>query len=139
MVIQCLDDKDGDDTVDDVVGNQQKVTRTSSTNSFNTVSTPVNTANVFKDVNTATASRTFSPPHDPLMHELEDTIEMQRTGIFGNAYDDDVLETNNYSYVDDSVGAKADFNNMEPSIVVSPIPTTRIHSIRPKGQIIRDL
>ncbi|GJV42406.1 hypothetical protein Tco_1420846 [Tanacetum coccineum] len=69
---------------------QEKITRASSTNSFNTVSTPVNTAS---------ASRTFSPvgpssgpsfvpfggsfpidvanlPHDPLMPELEDTTEI---------------------------------------------------------------
>ncbi|GKD00660.1 putative ribonuclease H-like domain-containing protein [Tanacetum coccineum] len=79
---------------------QEKITRASSTNSFNTVSTPVNTAS---------ASRTFSPigpssgpsfvpfggsfpidvanlPHDPLMPELEDTAEIRSTGIFGNAY-----------------------------------------------------
>ncbi|GJY93651.1 hypothetical protein Tco_0509433 [Tanacetum coccineum] len=97
-----------------------------------------NTANVFKDVNTASASRTFSPLHNPLMPEMEDTVEMQRTGIFGNAYDDDDLETNNNSYADESVGAEANFNNMEPSTVVSPIPTTRIHSIHPKAQIIGD-
>ncbi|GJV27411.1 uncharacterized mitochondrial protein-like protein [Tanacetum coccineum] len=58
---------------------QEKVNRASSTNNFNTVSTPVNTANLFKDVNAANALRTFSPPHDPLMPELEDTTEMQRT------------------------------------------------------------
>ncbi|GKA93636.1 putative ribonuclease H-like domain-containing protein [Tanacetum coccineum] len=78
----------------------------------------INTANVFKDVNTASASRNFSPPHDPLMLELEDTAKMQRTSIFGNAYDDD-LETNNNPYADQSVGAEADFNNMEPSTVIS--------------------
>ncbi|GJW26586.1 putative ribonuclease H-like domain-containing protein [Tanacetum coccineum] len=33
---------------------------------------------------------------------------------------------------------EADFNNMEPSIVVSPNPTTRVHSIHPKDQIIGD-
>ncbi|GJV98325.1 putative ribonuclease H-like domain-containing protein [Tanacetum coccineum] len=131
---------------------QEKITRASSTNSFNTVSTPVNTAS---------ASRTFSPvgpssgpsfvpfggsfpidvanlPHDPLMPELEDTAEIQSTGIFGNAYDDHDLETLNTPYADQSVGAEADFNNMEPSTVVSPIPTTRVHSIHPKAQIIRD-
>ncbi|GJV63987.1 ribonuclease H-like domain-containing protein [Tanacetum coccineum] len=39
---------------------------------------------------------------------------------------------------DQSVGAEADFNNMEPSTVVSPIPITRVHSIHPKAQIIGD-
>ncbi|GKD13389.1 putative ribonuclease H-like domain-containing protein [Tanacetum coccineum] len=131
---------------------QEKITRASSTNSFNTVSTPVNTAST---------SRTFSPvgpssgpsfvpfgrslpidvanlPHDPLMPELEDTAEIQSTGIFGNAYDDHDLETLNTPYADQSVGAETDFNNMEPSTVVSPIPTTRIHSTHPKTQIIGD-
>nr|GEW36669.1 hypothetical protein [Tanacetum cinerariifolium] len=90
-------------------------------------------------VHTATASRTFSPPHDPLIPELEDTAKIQTTVIFGNAYDKDDLDTTNHSYVDESVGAEADFNNMEPSTVVSPIPTTRVHSIHPKAQIIGDL
>ncbi|GJX65401.1 retrovirus-related pol polyprotein from transposon TNT 1-94 [Tanacetum coccineum] len=58
-------------------------------------------------------------PHDPLMPELEDTAEIQSTGIFGNAYDDHDLETLITPYVDQSVGAEADFNNMEPSTVIS--------------------
>nr|GEZ16245.1 hypothetical protein [Tanacetum cinerariifolium] len=37
------------------------------------------------------------------------------------------------------VGAKADINNMESIISVSPIPTTRIHKDHPTCQIIRDL
>ncbi|GJW51791.1 putative ribonuclease H-like domain-containing protein [Tanacetum coccineum] len=92
-------------------------------------------------VNTASASKTFStvgpssgpsfvpfggsfpidvanPPHDPLMPKLEDIAKIQSTGIFGNAYDDHDLETLNTPYVDQSVGAEADFNNMEPSTVV---------------------
>ncbi|GKA72289.1 putative ribonuclease H-like domain-containing protein [Tanacetum coccineum] len=77
-------------------------------------------------------------PHDPLMPEFEDTVEIQSTGIFGNAYDDHDLETLNTPYADQSVGAEADFNNMEPSTVVSPIPTTRVHSIHPKAHIIGD-
>ncbi|GKB54670.1 hypothetical protein Tco_0905423 [Tanacetum coccineum] len=77
-------------------------------------------------------------PHDPLMPELEDTAEIQSTGIFGNAYDDHDLETLNTPYVNQSVGAEADFNNMEPSTVVSHIPTTRVHFIHPKAQIIGD-
>ncbi|GJT21588.1 hypothetical protein Tco_0891525 [Tanacetum coccineum] len=60
------------------------------------------------------------------------------TGIFGNAYDDHDLETLNTLYADQSVGIEADFNNMEPSTVVSPIPTTRVHSIHPKAHIIGD-
>nr|GEV15137.1 hypothetical protein [Tanacetum cinerariifolium] len=98
----------------------------------------VDDAAVSTPVNTASASRTFIPPHDPLMPALEDTAKIQTTGIFGNTYDEDDLETNNYSYADESVGAEADFNNMEPSTVVSLIPTTIVHSNYPKAQIIGD-
>ncbi|GKG12029.1 hypothetical protein Tco_0346266, partial [Tanacetum coccineum] len=113
----------------------------------------------YTPVNTASASRTFCPVrsssrplfvpfggsfpiyvanllHDPLITELEDTAEIRTTGIFGNAYDDHDLENRNTPYADQSVGAEADFNNMEPFTIVSPIPTTRVHSIYPKGQII---
>ncbi|GJT69823.1 putative ribonuclease H-like domain-containing protein [Tanacetum coccineum] len=72
------------------------------------------------------------------MPDLEDTVEVPNTSIFGSAYDDDDLDTCNSPYVDQVVGAEADFNNMEPSTVVSPIPTTRVHSIHPKDQIIGD-
>ncbi|GJZ39327.1 retrovirus-related pol polyprotein from transposon TNT 1-94 [Tanacetum coccineum] len=73
------------------------------------------------------------------VHEPTMITEIQSsTGIFGNAYDDHDLESLNTPYADQSVGAEANFNNMEPSTVVSPIPTTRIHSIHPKAQIIGD-
>nr|GFB09758.1 hypothetical protein [Tanacetum cinerariifolium] len=39
----------------------------------------------------------------------------------------------------DDVGAEADINNMESIILVSPIPTTRIHKDHPTSQIISDL
>nr|GEU46800.1 ribonuclease H-like domain-containing protein [Tanacetum cinerariifolium] len=91
-------DKAGDNTADDAAGKEK-------------VQEPV--------INTASASRTFIPPHDPLMPELEDTAKIQTTSIFGNAYDEDDLETNNHSYADKSVGAEADFNNMEPSTVIT--------------------
>ncbi|GJZ86947.1 putative ribonuclease H-like domain-containing protein [Tanacetum coccineum] len=78
-------------------------------------------------------------PHDPLMPDLEDTTEVPNTSIFGSAYDDDDLYTCNSPYADQVVVAEADFNNMESSTIVSPIPTTRVHSIHPKDQIIGDL
>nr|GEW50817.1 hypothetical protein [Tanacetum cinerariifolium]GEW50818.1 hypothetical protein [Tanacetum cinerariifolium] len=62
-------------------------------------------------------------PTDPLMIDLEDTAD---TGIFSDTYNDEVE------------GAKADFNNLELTIVVSPIPTSRIHKDHPKEQIIGD-
>nr|GFC28501.1 hypothetical protein [Tanacetum cinerariifolium] len=39
----------------------------------------------------------------------------------------------------DDVGAEANINNMESIILVSPIPTTRIHKDHPTSQIISDL
>ncbi|GJY14059.1 hypothetical protein Tco_0383368 [Tanacetum coccineum] len=72
------------------------------------------------------------------MPDLDDTAEVSNTDIFSNAYDDDDLDTCNSLYVDQVVGAEADFNNMEPSTVVSPIPITRVHSIHPKDQIYGD-
>nr|GEV21913.1 paired amphipathic helix protein Sin3-like 2 [Tanacetum cinerariifolium] len=122
------DDKAGDNTADDAAG-KAKVTRSSSTNNITIVSTPVNTAS---------ASRTFIPPCDPLMPEIDDTAEIQTTGVFGSAYDEDELKINNHSYDDESVGVEADFNNMEPTTVVNPIPITRVHSNHPKAQIIGD-
>ncbi|GJR45074.1 putative ribonuclease H-like domain-containing protein [Tanacetum coccineum] len=127
---------------------QGKATRANSTNSFNTVSTPVNAASAPRTFNDAGPSfvplggsfplDVNDPPNDPLIPDLEDTDEVQHTSIFGSAYDDDDLDTCNSPYVDQVVGAEADFNNMEPSIAVSPIPITRVHSIHPKDQIIRD-
>nr|GEZ37282.1 hypothetical protein [Tanacetum cinerariifolium] len=44
-----------------------------------------------------------------------------------------------YSDDEDDVGAEADFNNLETSITVSPIPTTRLHKDHLVTQIIGDL
>ncbi|GJX90370.1 putative ribonuclease H-like domain-containing protein [Tanacetum coccineum] len=44
----------------------------------------------------------------------------------------------NGAYDDDEVGAVADFNNMDNTIDVSPIPTLKIHKDHPKGQILGD-
>ncbi|GJT04743.1 putative ribonuclease H-like domain-containing protein [Tanacetum coccineum] len=42
------------------------------------------------------------------------------------------------AYDDEDVGAEADFNNMDNTIDVNPIPTLRIHKDHPKGQILGD-
>ncbi|GKE82123.1 putative ribonuclease H-like domain-containing protein [Tanacetum coccineum] len=56
-------------------------------------------------------------PIDPNMPDLEDASDtLPNDGIFNGAYDDDK-----------DVGAVADFNNMDNTIVVSPILTLRIH------------
>nr|GEU65896.1 hypothetical protein [Tanacetum cinerariifolium] len=49
------------------------------------------------------------------------------------------LEDITHSDNEDDVGAKADFNNLEISITVSLIPTTRIHKDHLVSQIIGDL
>ncbi|GJR46345.1 putative ribonuclease H-like domain-containing protein [Tanacetum coccineum] len=70
----------------------------------------------------STAGQNFINVDDlPLIPDLEDT------GIFSGAYDDE------------DVGAEADLNNLETTMNVSPIPTTRIHKDHPKDQIIRDI
>nr|GEY12487.1 retrovirus-related Pol polyprotein from transposon TNT 1-94 [Tanacetum cinerariifolium] len=49
------------------------------------------------------------------------------------------LEDITYSDDEDDVGSEADFNNLESSIKVSPIPTTRVHKDHHVSQIIYDL
>nr|GFC36049.1 hypothetical protein [Tanacetum cinerariifolium] len=49
------------------------------------------------------------------------------------------LEDITYSDDEDNVDAEADFNNLETSIPVSPIPTTKVHKDHPVTQIIGDL
>nr|GEV42146.1 hypothetical protein [Tanacetum cinerariifolium] len=49
------------------------------------------------------------------------------------------LEAITYSDDEDDVGAEADFTNLETSITVSPIPTTRVHKDHLVTQIIGDL
>ncbi|GJW62593.1 putative ribonuclease H-like domain-containing protein [Tanacetum coccineum] len=67
-------------------------------------------------------------PIDPNMPDLEDASDtLPNDGIFNGSYDDD-----------EDVGAVTDFNNMDNTIAVSPIPTLRIHKDHPKGQILGD-
>ncbi|GKC38568.1 putative ribonuclease H-like domain-containing protein [Tanacetum coccineum] len=107
---------------------QGKATKANSTNSFNTVSTPVNAASAPRTSNDAGPSFVSLGgsfpldvndfPDDPLMHDLEDTAEIQNTGIFGSAFDDEDLDTYNSPFADQVMGAEADFNNVEPSTIV---------------------
>ncbi|GJV94154.1 putative ribonuclease H-like domain-containing protein [Tanacetum coccineum] len=67
-------------------------------------------------------------PIDLNMPDLEDASDtLPYDGIFNGAYDDDK-----------DVGVVADFNNMDNTIAVSPIPTLRIHKDHLKGQILGD-
>ncbi|GJR63931.1 putative ribonuclease H-like domain-containing protein [Tanacetum coccineum] len=99
---------------------QQKKGYANNTNRDSTVSPFVSTARQsFTNANDL--------PTDPLMLDLEDTADLLNIGIFSGAYDDE------------DVGAEADLNNLETTMNVSPIPTTRIHKDHPKDQIIRDI
>ncbi|GKF00930.1 hypothetical protein Tco_0027853, partial [Tanacetum coccineum] len=113
-----------------------------STNSFNTAGTPVSAVgpSFTNDdpsslVNAAKASNAFeehlferfsSFKNAFTLPPLSNMTPMDDTGIFGNAYDDE------------DVGAEADLNNLETTMNVSPIPTTRIDKDHPKDHIIRD-
>nr|GFB31022.1 retrovirus-related Pol polyprotein from transposon TNT 1-94 [Tanacetum cinerariifolium] len=56
-----------------------------------------------------------------------------------NPFSDAELEDITYSDDENDVGAEADFNNLETSITVSPIPTTRIRKDHHVSQIVGDL
>nr|GFA07525.1 uncharacterized mitochondrial protein AtMg00810-like [Tanacetum cinerariifolium] len=89
---------------------------TNSTNTFSAVG-PFNTA--------------VSPTHGKLSY------------VDTSQYLDDLnmLEWEDITYTDDEedVGAEADFANLETTIIISPIPTTRVHKDHHVTQIIGDL
>ncbi|GJS46477.1 hypothetical protein Tco_0596598 [Tanacetum coccineum] len=120
----------------------QQEKQTNSTNSFNTVGTPVSAVgpsfinnDPSSPVNAAEASNAFeehlferfSPFKNAFtLPPISNVTLMDDTGIFGNAYD-----------VKD-MGAEADLDNLETTMNVSHIPTTRIDKDHPKDQIIGD-
>ncbi|GJS75603.1 putative ribonuclease H-like domain-containing protein [Tanacetum coccineum] len=137
-----------DPAKEDDKSGQGEATNTNSTNRLNTVSslinidangnsicrmfTPVNVAGSSCDnlsrsipINAATLPN-VNLPTDPLMPDLEDTNDLLNTGIFSGAYDDK------------DVGVEANLNNLEITMNISPIPTTRIYKDHPKEQIIGD-
>nr|GEV21760.1 ribonuclease H-like domain-containing protein [Tanacetum cinerariifolium] len=60
---------------------------------------------------------------------------LNNTNTFSAAELEDII----YSDDEDVVGAEANFNNLESSVLVSPIPTIRIYKDHPVSQIIGDL
>ncbi|GKA65201.1 putative ribonuclease H-like domain-containing protein [Tanacetum coccineum] len=103
--------KEGGDLIKEGECNdQEKEDNVKSTNNVNAVST--------NEVNDVDAKTSIELPLDPNMLELEDY------SIFED---------------DEDVGAKADINNLDTTIQVSPIPTTRIHKDHPLDQVIGDL
>nr|GEU68618.1 hypothetical protein [Tanacetum cinerariifolium] len=131
---------------DSAVDAGKKATETkhiNSTNSFNTVSLPVNTAGP-SFINAASPSpinsaetpastnafeehpfKRFSPfknafslPHVPIVTPINDT------GIFGNAYDDEAVEE------------EVDMNNVDSSYTILDAPLTKFLKDHPKDQVI---
>ncbi|GJR41944.1 putative ribonuclease H-like domain-containing protein [Tanacetum coccineum] len=74
-----------------------------------------------KVVNAVGGKTSIELPFDPNMPTLEDV------SIFDLSKDND------------DVGAEVDINNLDTTIQVSPIPTTRIHKDHPLDQVIGDL
>ncbi|GKD02930.1 putative ribonuclease H-like domain-containing protein, partial [Tanacetum coccineum] len=122
---------------------QEKQTENpNSANSINIVSTPVSTTgpsftndDPSSPVNVVEASNAFEEhlferfstfKNAFTLLPVSNVTPMDDTGIFGNAYDDE------------DVGAEVDLNNLETTMNISPIPTTRFDKNHPKYQIIGD-
>nr|GEV63937.1 ribonuclease H-like domain-containing protein [Tanacetum cinerariifolium] len=94
---------------------------TNSINLLNVVSAPISTAGPSRALNDDGPLY----PDNPSMPHLEDIYASPSEGIFtDSSYDDE--------------GVVTDFNNLERTVNVSPTPTTRIHTILPKTQILGD-
>ncbi|GJR73317.1 putative ribonuclease H-like domain-containing protein [Tanacetum coccineum] len=91
----------------------KKEDNVNSTNNVNATST--------NEVNAVGGKTSIELPVDPNMSALEDY------SIFDSSKDDE------------DVGAETDMNNLDTTIQVSPIPTTRIHKDYPIDQVIGDL
>ncbi|GJV39070.1 putative ribonuclease H-like domain-containing protein, partial [Tanacetum coccineum] len=92
---------------------QEKDDNVKSTNNVNAAS--INEVIVVSEI------MSIELPNDPNMPALEDVS---------------ILE---FSSNDEDVGSEADINNMDTTIQVRPIPTTRIHKDHPIDQVIGDL
>ncbi|GJY82098.1 ribonuclease H-like domain-containing protein [Tanacetum coccineum] len=102
---------------------QAGAARASSTNTVNTASIPVSTASPSGRLSYTDLTNTDQD--DSQIPALEDIYDNPNDGIFTNtSYDDE--------------GTVADFINLETIVNVSPILTSRIHSIHPSTQILRD-
>ncbi|GJU92906.1 putative ribonuclease H-like domain-containing protein [Tanacetum coccineum] len=99
--------------------------RATSTNTVNTVSMPISTASPSRVFSIGGLDLNNNDQDDSQIPALEDIYDNPSNGIFTNtSYDDE--------------GAVADFTNLETTVNVSHIPTSRIHSIHPTTQILGD-
>ncbi|GKA69183.1 putative ribonuclease H-like domain-containing protein [Tanacetum coccineum] len=98
--------------------------RATSTKTVNTASTPVSTASPSGEQSYPDPTN-YADQDDSQIPALEDIYDNPNYGIFTNvSYDDE--------------GTVADFTNLETTMNVSHIPTSRIHSIHPTTQILGD-
>ncbi|GJY37364.1 putative ribonuclease H-like domain-containing protein [Tanacetum coccineum] len=95
---------------------QEKDANVSSTINNNIVSPTVNAAGI--EDNAIDENIVYGCADDPNIPDLEEI------GIFSDAEDD---------------GAEADMTNLDTHILVSPVPTTRMHKDHPLNQVIGDL
>nr|GEW65452.1 putative ribonuclease H-like domain-containing protein [Tanacetum cinerariifolium] len=98
-------------------------------NQINSASTPLSTAGPSRAFNDGKLSNPdpskYDFPNDHLMPHLKDIYASPSERIFtDSSYDDE--------------GVVTDFNNLGATVSVSPTPTTRIHTIYPKTQILGD-
>nr|GEW97850.1 hypothetical protein [Tanacetum cinerariifolium] len=92
---------------------------TNSSNSFDTTSPSVDVVSLnFRIARKSSFVDPSKYPNDPDMLELEDIV---------------------YSYDEEDVGAEADLSSLETNILISLIPTTRVHKDHPINQIISNL
>ncbi|GJT57750.1 putative ribonuclease H-like domain-containing protein [Tanacetum coccineum] len=111
---------DEDPSEENECNDQKREDNVNSTNSVNTVSSTVNAAST-NEVNAVGEDMSIELQDDLKMPALEDVSIL------------DFLSD------DEGDGAVADINNLDTTIQVSPIPTTRIHKDHPLDQVIRDL
>ncbi|GJS66165.1 putative ribonuclease H-like domain-containing protein [Tanacetum coccineum] len=117
---------------------KEEAARPSSTNIFSTVSTPAKASGT-NLVNTVSIPVSTASPHEgislaePINPKEDDSEIPPLEDIYQNSTDG-IFTTSSY----DDEGAVADFTNLETVVNVSPIPTSRIHSIHPKALILGD-
>ncbi|GKD52422.1 ribonuclease H-like domain-containing protein [Tanacetum coccineum] len=96
--------------------NQEQDANVNSTNNINTVCQTINAADI--ENNVVDKNIVYGCIDDPNMPNLEEIV-----------YSDD----------DEEVSAEADMNNLDTTMPVSPIPTTKVHKDHPLKQIIGDI
>nr|GEY42156.1 putative ribonuclease H-like domain-containing protein [Tanacetum cinerariifolium] len=111
-----------------------------STTRVNAASAPV-TAVGLNSINITNSFNAAGPSDNAVSLNFE--IGRKSSFMDPSQYLDDpdmpALEDIIYSDDKEDVGAEADFSNLETSITVSPIPTTRVHKDHPVTQIIGNL